>query len=164
MEYIQIIADIATAVAVFIALGSLLDSRKIYQEDKLHEKKKDTLDAYNRLQNEVFDKLFLEYNAKDIEEIAKHYRTQNREYTKLSTYLAKIEHFSVGVINEIYDVETTYELAHGFFDKKVRDSIKPMLDRKRSFYEYDPFENTKKLYLKMDAITEERKNQAIDRM
>ena len=72
MNYISIIADVATTIAVVIAIITFRHSAKTYTEDKLHEKRKDTLDAYHRLQTEVFDNLFLEYKTSDIEDIAKH--------------------------------------------------------------------------------------------
>lgn len=156
MDYISIIADVAAAVAVVIALITFKHSAKTYNEDKLHEKRKDTLDAYHSLQTEVFDNLFLEYKAADIEDIAKHYIKRNVDYRKLSTYTAKIEHFCVGVVMNIYDVEVVYELGHGFFDKKVREAIQPLMERKLSLAEHDPFENTRKVYQIMDEMTEAR--------
>ena len=156
MEIIGIIADVATAITMVIALFTLLASVKKYKTEKLHDKRKNTLDAYHNLQNEVFDKMFPKYSKDKIQQISKHYRSKNEEYRELSTYLAKIEHFCVGVVYEIYDWEIVYELSHGFFDGKVRDAIKPLMDRKISFSEHDPFENTRKVYMLMDQETQER--------
>ncbi|MCI5885414.1 MAG: hypothetical protein MRZ77_04725 [Clostridiales bacterium] len=158
MEYITVIADVATAVTLFVALFKLYDSIKKYNDDILHDKRKDTLDAYSRLQNEVFDNLFLEYTRADIADIAKHYKSRNDDYLKLSVYLAKIEHFCVGVVTKIYDIDTVYALAHGFFDRKVRDAIEPLIDRKDSFYGGDSFENIRAVYQMMDDMTKGKKN------
>lgn len=157
MIYISLIADVATAVTVIIAMITFCDSKKTYEADKHHEKKKDTLDAYSRLQNEVFDKLFLEYKDADIEDISKHYVKRNEDYRKLSVYMAKIEHFSVGVITGIYDKDVVYELAHGFFDDKLRKALRPLIERKKSFCDYNPVENTEKVYELLDRITEKRR-------
>lgn len=156
MEIISIIANVATAITMVIALFTLLTSVNKYKAEKLHDKRKDTLDAYHNLQNEVFDKMFPKYSKDIIQDISKHYRTKNEEYRELSTYLAKIEHFCVGVVYEIYDWEIVYELSHGFFDEKIRDVIKPLMDRKISFSVHDPFENTRKVYMLMDQETQKR--------
>ena len=65
----------------------------------------------------------------------------------------------MGVEKDIYDWETVYELAHGFLDGKIRDWLSPLMERKAGFQisDHDPFENTKNVFKKMDARTEELK-------
>ena len=66
--------------------------------------------------------------------------------------LARIEHFCVGVEQDIYDWETVYELAHGFFDGTVQDWLTPLVNRKQSFVNgYDPYANTRKVWARMEA-------------
>lgn len=148
LNYISTIANLATLMALGFAIYT-------YKKDKEHDRKRETLEAYNRLQNEVFDEI-IKYKKKDICDIAKHYRQRNDEYRKLSTYMAKIEHFCVGVESNIYDVKIVYELGHGFFDERIREEISPLLERKRSFAEHDPYENTKKVFEKMDRIAKRK--------
>ena len=155
---LNLISDIGTFVAMLVAVAEFAVSIRRNRQDKHHAKCKDTLDAYSKLQVEVFDPLTMNFTRAQIVEIAEHYKKNADEYHLLGTYTARIEHFCVGVEKEIYDWETVYELSHGFFDGKIRNWIEPLMDKKSSFADFDPFENTRKVYDKMDKENEKRKN------
>ena len=107
------------------------------------DRKQATLDAFNTLQNEVFDKLNLLMPA-DIQEIAKH--PTSKEYKEVSGYIARIEHFCIGVNMNIYDRETVYHLAHGYLDGKVIvDRISPIIEKKHRNADQDYYENIHKV-------------------
>ena len=128
MEYISIAIS---ALAIIISVVS-------YIVNVQHDRKKDTLDAYNTLQEQAFDKLNL-LMPKEIEEIIKH--PTSAEYKELSGYVARIEHFCVGVNQKIYDCKTVYALAHGYLDgKQILGRISPLIDRKNRDGE-DYYEN-----------------------
>ena len=94
------------------------------------DRKQATLEAYNRLQAEVFDPINT-YSPEEIEEICED--TKSMEYKILSGYLARIEHFCVGVNNKIYDDKVFYSLAHGYFDgHQLRKRIEPLLNAKNT--------------------------------
>ena len=122
------LALIVSMCSAAVALASIVFSIYTYRRDVEHNRKRDTLDAYNRLQNEVFDKLN-SYLPSDIVEICKHPKSE--EYNIIGAMVARIEHFCVGVKNDIYDKKTVYELAHGYFDaSKLRSRIDPIIDRR----------------------------------
>ena len=121
----ELVISIASAI---FALLSVVISWKIYRCTVVHDRKKDTLDAYNILQEQVFDKLN-RIMPKEIAEIVRH--PTSEEYKELSGYLARIEHFCVGVNQNIYDWETVYALAHGYLDgEQILSRISPLIDRK----------------------------------
>ena len=91
------------------------------------DRKQSTLDAYNQLQEQALDHLNY-YRPAEIVDIAKDPRSQ--EYKEVSGYIARIEHFCVGVTQKIYDRKTVYELAHGYFDGAVRDRVEPIIEKK----------------------------------
>ena len=94
------------------------------------DRKQATLEAYNRLQTEVFDPLNT-YSPDEIEEICED--TKSMEYKILSGYLARIEHFCVGINNRIYDDKLFYSMAHGYFDGHLlRKRVEPILDAKNA--------------------------------
>lgn len=94
------------------------------------DRKQATLEAYNRLQSEVFDPINT-YSPEEIQEICED--TKSMEYKVLSGYLARIEHFCVGINNKIYDDKVFYSLAHGYFDgHQLRKRIGPLLDFKNT--------------------------------
>lgn len=92
------------------------------------DRKQATLEAYNRLQNEVFDRLNT-YLPAQIREIS--LDTKSEDYKKISGYLARIEHFCVGINERIYDRNVFYSLAHGYFDgNQLRKRIEPIIETK----------------------------------
>ena len=107
------------------------------------DRKQATLDAYNTLQNEAFDKLNLMMPS-DIREIANDSRS--KEYKEISGYIARIEHFCVGVNLGIYDKETVYELAHGYLDSQtIVDRINTIIGKKNQKKDYDYYGNINKV-------------------
>ena len=92
------------------------------------DRKQATLEAYNRLQTEVFDNINV-YSPSEIRDICED--SKSEEYKILSGYLARIEHFCVGVNERIYDNNTFYALAHGYFDGYLlRNRIEPLIEAK----------------------------------
>lgn len=156
---VQNIANWATILGGPIALIAVIFSAITFYLNKKHDKRKDTLDAYNRLQSEAFDDLYTKYPKAKIAEIVANYRkTEYKDqYYQLGLYLARIEHFCVGVKQDIYDWKTLYELAHGFFDRTIRYRISPLVDRKETFTEEELYANLKYVWQRMDEETEKRK-------
>lgn len=92
------------------------------------DRKQATLEAFNRLQTEVFDYLNM-YTPSDIRKICE--STRSADYKTISAHLARIEHFCVGLNQGIYDKDTFYALAHGYFDGPMLQSrIQPIIDTK----------------------------------
>ena len=94
------------------------------------DRKQATLEAYNRLQAEVFDNLNA-YRPEEIRKICAD--NKSADYKKLSGYLARIEHFCVGLNQNIYDKNVFYVLSHGYFDgQQIRSRIEPLIESKNS--------------------------------
>lgn len=122
METVLSIAAIALSVAsgIFTLYSFLWTNRR--------DRKESTLEAYNRLQSEVFDNLNT-YTPAEIRDIC--LNSKSAEYKTISGYLARIEHFSVGINENIYDRNTFYALAHGYFDgNQLRKRIEPLIEAK----------------------------------
>ena len=86
--------------------------------------------SYNRLQAEVFDNLNT-YRPDEIRNICAD--NKSADYKKVSGYLARIEHFCVGLNQGIYDKITFYALSHGYFDgHQIRKRIEPVIESKNS--------------------------------
>lgn len=66
----------------------------------------------------------------------------------------RVEHFAVGVTQKIYDINTVYELFHGFLDGGIRTRIEILLERKDEGFGEDFYQNIRILYKKMDAKTQ----------
>ena len=90
---------ITISFSVIAAIFSLIT----YRKSIVHDRQQATLDAYNQLQEQALDHLNY-YMPAAIKEIAKDRRSE--EYKKLSAYVARIEHFCVGVNQKIYDQKT----------------------------------------------------------
>lgn len=112
-----------------------------YKKTVEHDKKQDTIEAFNRLQNEVLDKIVLtKKEARNIAAVV-----GSDEYKTLSKYLARIEHFCVGVNAEIYDIDVLKRLAGKYFIG-IFEKLSPLIEKKREINKtdkhYDEFERT----------------------
>ena len=117
--------------ALAISIISLAYSYKVNLDNVIHDRKRDTLDAFNVLQCQVFDELNL-YTKTQIEEICQN--TRSEEYKKISTFLARIDHFSIGVNEKIYDKEIVRRLA-GKCIKRSYGKLACMIAIKRKYAE-----------------------------
>lgn len=119
------------------------------------DRKQATLDAYNQLQEQAFDKLNV-YAPEAIREIAKDPKSE--AYKTVSGYIAQIEHFCVGVNQNIYDRRTVYALAHGYLDGYVlKRRIEPIIDKKQSGASEDYYENIHTVLAWMKKESDQRK-------
>lgn len=112
------------------------------------DRKQSTLDAYNLLQKQALDHLNY-YTPAQITEIAQNPRSD--EYKKISAYIARIEHFCVGVNQNIYDKKTVYALAHDYLDGGIKSRIEPIINRKNQYKDMDYYENIHQFYNWMEA-------------
>ena len=94
------------------------------------DRKQATLEAYNRLQAEVFDYLNT-YRPAEICDICTDKKSE--KYKVISGYLARIEYFCVGINQGIYDKNSFFALSHGYFDgHQLQKRIEPMIESKNS--------------------------------
>ena len=130
MEYISII----------IAVVSVIFSVITYMKNVAHDRKQATLDAFSKLQTEVFDELN-HITKSEIAEISNNPRSS--EYKELSKNLARIEHFCVGINTKVYDLKIVKRLA-GRYIIVAYEKYLPMIERKRNINQsakhYDEFE------------------------
>lgn len=157
LDGVTAFAAVAAAVIAWITLGR---SRREQKEGLDRQKKQATIDAYNLLQCQVLDKLNA-YRPADIKGIVNDRNSE--DYRKLSGYLARIEHFCVGLTNGIYDYETFYALAHGYFDSEkgmLMSRILPIVEKKSGNVETDYFENLHAVWKKMETMTAEKEKQS----
>ena len=118
------------------------------------DRKQATLDAFNILQNEAFDKLN-QLTPAEIREIATHPRS--KEYKDVSSYIARIEHFCVGVNTNIYDKTTVFQLANGYLNGPViLERIEPIIEKKKHGSEKDYYENIHKVVAWMNSKNEQK--------
>ena len=104
---------ILSIISLIFAIASIVITVYTFGWTAKRDRKQATLEAYNRLQNEVFDKLNL-YTPSEIADICED--TKSDAYKEISGLVARIEHFCVGVNTKIYDEKVFYALAHGYFD------------------------------------------------
>ncbi len=149
---------IISLISVGLALGSAVFSLITYIKNIRHDRRQATLEAFNRLQSEVFDPLN-KIQPKELAELAQPPRSE--DYKTVSGYLARLEHFCVGVQQSIYDKKTVYELAHGYLDGNViKRRIEPFLEQKNKHVENDEdyYANTRAVLRWMDKETAKRKH------
>ena len=118
--------------AMIISLISVIVSVAIYALGIQRDKKQDTLDSFNLLQEQVFDKLNL-ITYSEITDICKKVgsgnidNNTNSKYYDLLGYLARLEHFSLGVNTGIYDAKTA-ERAGTAFLVSLHKKLLPVIE------------------------------------
>lgn len=130
--------------ALLISIAALVLSFVQFIRDASRGKKEATLNAFYALQNEVFDSLDELLVNKDIEISAIKLGTD--EWGTVTTALAKIEQFSVGINTNIYSIEILNRVAGAYFIL-LFENFKPIIEKKRSQNiskgkHYDEFEQT----------------------
>ena len=138
-------AFIISIVSAAFAVASSIFSFVTFRKNVVHDRKMHTLDAYNQLQEQVFDEL-IKYQPSEIKQIIED--KQSEKYKKLSVYCARVEHFCVGINQKIYDLDTFYELAHGFFDAEhglLLPRVYPIIEKKSENTDVDYYKNFHKV-------------------
>ncbi|MBQ4447291.1 MAG: hypothetical protein II897_03245 [Clostridia bacterium] len=136
---------IAAAVGVVTGIFGVFT----YFRDSRRRKRIETLEAYKALQVEVFGRL---NDWKEQRTVIDAVETADSVgYAELNNSLARIEHFCVGINRGIYDFETFYQMAHGYFDYKLQRLLLPLLDKKLNKYEdsEDFYNNLHKVWDRM---------------
>lgn len=147
----NLITAITSVIAVVIAASEVHKIKVVEETAWIRQKKQNTLEAYNCLQTEVFDELN-KYKPKEIKQICEY--TQDSEYKKISGYLARIERFCVGINQDIYDINTFYQVAHGYFDEgTMHNRLIPILEVKGIDASEDYFSNIHEVWRKMGEIS-----------
>lgn len=142
-------------VSAVLAIASAGFSCFTYFRNVKHDRRRDTLDAYNTLQNEAFDKLN-KMKPANIREIAENPKSD--AYKTVSGYIARIEHFCAGVNLGIYDRKTVYTLANGYLDgNAIRSRIDPIIKKKHRHADKDYYENIHKVLAWMEKENEKQK-------
>lgn len=141
-------------ISVIIAIAALGLSVISYITGVLHDRKQSTLDAYNQLQEQVLDKLNL-YTLPQIKEILQN--SKSEDYKILGCYVARVEHFCVGVNKKIYDKKTLYNLAHGYFDGSFQNKINAIIAKRNKNPKEDYYKNTAKVLKWMNKMNQKRR-------
>lgn len=149
-EILELITKLLGIAGAMLGLATAVFGVYTYFRDSKRKLHIDTIEAYKKLQDEVFDKLneWTDENAiADAVETA-----DNVGYTQLSNSLAKIEHFCVGINRGVYDFETFYQMSHGYFDYKFKRIFRDLLDKKLNKFEdaEDYYNNLHKVWARME--------------
>ena len=142
----DIIAAVANAGAVFALIFAIYT----YNRDTARKARQDTLEAYKELQESVLSKINM-WLPSEIKAAAEDKKSDG--YKTLSAYLSEIEHFCVGINEEIYDFDTFYKLAHGYFDSErgmLKPRLIPLLETKLENAKEDYFENLHQVWKRME--------------
>lgn len=158
---------VMSILAIIISIISVVVSVVIYCVGVRRDKKQATLDAINVVQEQVFDKVN-QYTYAEINEICIKWKeiisekTEKvltleekekrnyyiNEYRLLSGYLARIEHFALGVNTGIYDANVAERAATLYLSQLYRGKLKPLIEVKQ-------FGNTKlEYYAEFRKLTE----------
>ena len=123
------LSTIASWITALAAVGALFWS--VYTQNLMqkNEVKRATIEAFNKLQNEVLDKLVKV--DRECAEIISEARDDNEEcrqaYCDYKTLIARLEHFAVGIEQGAYDLDMVDKLA-GEHLVYLLPKIEPIID------------------------------------
>ncbi len=144
METSDYLALAAIFISIIISSISGIYTYFIHKKECEREKKQATLDAFRLLQEQVLDELN-NSTPSDFKKVAQGKRKVEYKpaYDHYRSLLARIEHFAVGVFDEIYDFSTTDKLAAEhliFLYQKVRPVIEAAREPATGKKPYSEFE------------------------
>lgn len=123
------LSTIASWIAALAAVGALFWSVHTQYSMQKKEVKRATIEAFNRLQSEVLDKLVLvdKDNAEIIAEEKADNEACKQAYNDYKTLIARLEHFAVGIEQGAYDLDVVDQLA-GEHLIYLLPKIEPIID------------------------------------
>lgn len=110
-------------VALLVSILALLFSIVQFARDSSRKKKESTLNAYNALQYDAFEKLNKYVDMSTIE-------YQSDAWEEITICLAQIENFSVGINTGIYSLKILNRLGGAFFIRQF-EKLTPVINFKR---------------------------------
>ena len=126
--------NLLSIVAIALSVISFVFALVSFIWTNCRDRKAATFETFNRLQDEVFDKINL-LSKTDVKNIAEHSR--DAKFTEYSQYLARVEQFCIGVFSGIYDMKITEKIAGKYLSSIYEKSL-PVIEKKRSIYPDEP--------------------------
>ena len=121
-------------IAIALSIISFVFALFSFVWTNCRDRKQATFEAFNRLQDEVFDKINL-LSKTDVKNIAEHSRDE--KFTEYTQFLSRIEQFCIGVFSKIYDTKITEKIAGKYLCSIYEKSL-PIIEKKRMIYPYEP--------------------------
>ena len=149
MDVFDILAAVGTMASAIFAAYALVQTKKAADKSLIRERKEATIKAVNLMQNEVFDEM-LKYKASDVKKASED--TSSADYKMFSTYLARCDHFAIGIEESIYDYAVLKKLAGGFIWPLYQKFV-PLIEKKRAI----AHNNT--LYKSLEGLAEKLKSE-----
>lgn len=139
----NLIIAIAAVVSATLAFASLVNTVIIQRKTAAENKKNNTINAYNRLQDKVLDYM-AKYPKEQVEILVddRDYEPEIKEaYDACRTLIARCEHFAVGVNTGVYDIDLVDDLG-GKHLIYLYQKVLPIIDEARAHDEeaYKEFE------------------------
>ena len=153
ISFLTVFASLITA---FAALGALINSIRIQKQTAKENKQRLTIEAFNRLQDQVLDKM-VSFNNCDACILLddKYYDPKVKDaYDGCRTMIAKCEHFAVGVNNNVYDIDLVNSLG-GMHLVYLYDNFLPIIENAR-LYDETSYIEFEKMVNKLERIRERK--------
>jgi len=122
------ISEILMAISLIVSIAALLITQYTQRKIDMRNQKQITIESFQKLQEEVLDKLvdLNRTNAKTIVENMEQPACKEA-YNAYRTLVARLEHFSVGVNEKVYDYKIVCKLA-GHHLVHIYEIVKPIID------------------------------------
>lgn len=153
---VEVIAAVAAAVSAVFAAVELHRSRKANEKSLIRERKEATIEAFNELQKDVLD-FFVDTNTDNYEMMIKYYKDSDckKAYNDTKALIARLEHFAVGINENIFDFEVFDKLG-GIHIMYLYEKVLPIIRKANSAPGEEVYSEFTKLY---ERLTQTHKKQ-----
>ena len=129
--------------ALLLSIAAILLSMYQWWRDNSRQKKESTINAFYNLQSDALNELNMMIAAYDGD--MSFIIRGSEDWKKVTGYLSKIEHFSVGINAKVYSLEILNRMAGGYF-LHMFEILQPVIQKKRAYNNsngkhYDEFES-----------------------
>ena len=147
---------IISSIAVVLSAIALLFSIKTHHSSVERERKQATLEAVEALQKEVFDRLIALKRDNGNKLIPDNDEVDGNTFGELDTLMARLDHFSVGIDENIYDYDTAKKL-FGLHIVSVYDELKPFIEATRDNVTLNGYSGGE-YYISFDSLINQMKD------
>lgn len=141
-DIISIVAIVVSFISAIITLFYNLFSNK-------EERKRLTIEAFNKFQNDVLDKV-INCSKSDVIEAVENKEDEiyKEIYNAYRVQTARCEHFATGINKKVFDYKMFCKLG-GLHIMYLYEKLEPIIIEARSFGSREPYSEFEKLYIKL---------------
>lgn len=147
---VEVLAAVSACVSAIFAAVELHRSRKANEKSLVRERKEATIEAFNELQKDVLD-FFVDTKPENYKTIVECIDNDDckKAYNDTKALIARLEHFAVGINENIFDFEVFDKLG-GIHIMYLYEKVLPVIRKANSAPGEEVYSEFTKLYERLN--------------